>query len=82
METRTPKGQLDVHLKRFNKAELNGHLMDVGISAVSQCSEEDGTCEDMRSEIHVAPKVFPQDALKFKCEHPLRSTPWRATLIE
>lgn len=32
-------------MKRVSVRDLNEHLMDVGLSSIGQCSEEDGTCE-------------------------------------
>jgi len=32
-------------MKRVQVRDLNEHLMDVGLSSISQCDEEDGTCE-------------------------------------
>jgi len=36
-------------MRRLHARELNEHLFDVGITAVAQCQESDGTCESRRS---------------------------------
>lgn len=39
------KGGKEVEMRRFEVGDLNEHLMDVGLSSIGQCKEEDGTCE-------------------------------------
>lgn len=54
--------------EKWSNRELNHHYLDVGLTAIHQCKEEDGTCAQMREEITLAPRVDPEDAAKYKCE--------------
>ncbi|KAL7416434.1 hypothetical protein BDY24DRAFT_234134 [Mrakia frigida] len=55
-----------VSMQRFPVADLNEHLFDVGLIRVNQCSEDDGTCQEMRDEIQLADAVRPQDTLLYR----------------
>ncbi|KAL7410810.1 hypothetical protein BDY24DRAFT_398543 [Mrakia frigida] len=56
----------EVSRKRFDVRDLNGHLFNVGISNVIQCTEEDGTCEEMDEEIELADDLYPEDAAMYR----------------
>lgn len=52
--------------------------MDVGLSAITQCSEADGTCAAMRAEIHLAGMVDQKDAVHYKAVLDLDGNGWSA----
>lgn len=45
VETGYDESDRKVSMKRLHARELNEHLFDVGITAIAQCQESDGTCE-------------------------------------
>lgn len=53
--------------EQWNNGELNKAYMDVGLTGKPhQCNQEDGTCDEMASEIVFKEKVTPEEAAKYK----------------
>ncbi|KAL7417282.1 hypothetical protein BDY24DRAFT_412029 [Mrakia frigida] len=65
-----------IAMKRVQVRDLNEHLMDVGISSIGQCSEEDGTCAVMRKEIQLAGVVFPHETLQYRYAFDIDGNGW------
>ncbi|KAL7410802.1 hypothetical protein BDY24DRAFT_168274 [Mrakia frigida] len=76
---RAPSTKLEfreVSMRRLEAKGLNEHLFDVGITEVVQCEERDGTCEEMRDEIKLAPAVRPEEALLYRYAFDIDGNGW------
>ncbi|KAL7409844.1 hypothetical protein BDY24DRAFT_444581 [Mrakia frigida] len=66
VETGYDESDRKVSMKRLHARELNEHLFDVGITAIAQCQESDGTCDEMRDEIKLGGYVTPSETLLYR----------------
>ncbi|WVF69398.1 hypothetical protein IAT40_004175 [Kwoniella sp. CBS 6097] len=83
--TQATEGLKDVWVKRgqywdkesWGVKKLNEAYMDVGLTGKThQCKKEDGTCEEMDSEIIFKEKVWPKEAAKYKYVFDIDGNGW------